>query len=232
MDSLVEILFFLSTALLAPVIVVLLAFVTWTLLETGGFLRELKERQRQKSAWLSFLAELHHHGDSPKRTAVTAFFQGNDDSGLKVYSGLLGSFSVRGREFCESELHLSKLVSDLEIEAASRLARMNLGVRVGPMLGLMGTLIPLGPALMGLSTGNIEEMARHLVVAFSTTVLGLFVGGICYGFWLTRRQWYSSDLADIEYIFECLQAEEGKQANASDNSKTQHESFRTSTTAR
>ncbi len=226
MDSLVEILFFLSTALLVPVIIVLLGFVVWAFLEIGGFLREVRERRRQKSPWRSFLTELHGHPDSPRNSAVVAFFQ------QSVYSGLLGSFSARGREFHDSELHLGKLISDLEIEAASRLARMSLGLRVGPMLGLMGTLIPLGPALIGLSTGNIEDMARHLVVAFSTTVLGLFVGGICYGIWLARRQWYSSDLADIEYIYQCLQVAEGVESDASGNSQPRHEILRTSTAAR
>jgi len=226
MDSLVEILFFLSTALLVPVVVVLLGFVAWVLLEIGGFVSEARERHRQNSAWQSFLAELHDQPAPLCKSALATFFQHN------VYSGLLGSFSVLGREIRDSELHWSKLISDLEIEAASRLARMSLGLRAGPMLGLMGTLIPLGPALIGLSTGNIEDMARHLVVAFSTTVLGLFVGGMCYGIWLTRRQWYARDLVDIEYITQCYHAAEGEQTDASGNSQPQHKSLRASTAAR
>ncbi len=209
MESLVEVLYFLSTALLIPVIVVLLGFVAWSLMEIGGFVREAGERRRQKSSWQSFLTELYNPPQFVNKSAITSFFQQN------IYTGLLGSFAKRGCQFCDSELHLGKLVSDLEIEAASQLARMSLGLRVGPMLGLMGTLIPLGPALVGLSTGDIEEMARHLVVAFSTTVLGLFVGGTCYGIWLARRQWYSRDLADIEYLYNCLHAAEGEHRDAS-----------------
>ncbi len=220
MESLVEILFFLSTALLVPVIAVLLGFVAWVLLEVGGFVREMRERHKQSAAWKSFLKDLHQPTGPPVEATVAAFFQQD------AYSGLLGSFSASGREIQYNELHLGKLVSDLEIEAAGRLARMSLGLRVGPMLGLMGTLIPLGPALIGLSTGNIQDMARHLVMAFSTTVLGLFVGGICYGLWLVRRQWYSRDLADIEYVYQCLHATEGAQTDASGNSQPQHEALR------
>ncbi len=220
MNALVEILFFISTALLVPVIVALLGFVAWVLLEVGGFVREMRERRKQNAAWKSFLAGLHQQAGPPAEAAIATFFRNGG------YSGLLGSFSAAGREIQESELHLGKLVSDLEIEAASRLTRMSLGVRVGPMLGLMGTLIPLGPALIGLSTGNIQDMARHLVVAFSTTVLGLFVGGLCYGLWLARRQWYARDLADIEYVYQCLHATEGEQTNASGNSQPQHEALR------
>ncbi|MCA9042054.1 MAG: MotA/TolQ/ExbB proton channel family protein [Planctomycetaceae bacterium] len=82
---------------------------------------------------------------------------------------------------------------------------MSFGIRIGPILGLMGTLIPLSPALLGLSAGNLDQLAQNLVVAFSTTVLGLFIAGICYGIWLTRRQWYAADLANVEYICQSLQ---------------------------
>jgi len=226
MNSLVEVLYFLSTALLIPVVVVLLGFVMWSLLEFGGFVREMLDRRHQKSAWKSFLAKLDDPQSPSDNPTVAAFFHQN------VFTGLPGSFATRGHAFRDSELQMSKLVSDLEIEAASRLARMSLGIRVGPILGLMGTLIPLGPALIGLSTGNIQDMARHLVVAFSTTVLGLFVGGTCYGIWLARRQWYAGDLADIEFIYNFIFLTEGTQPDETADSQPKHEALRASTIAR
>ncbi len=225
MNSLVEILYLLSTALLVPVIVALLGFVAWSLLEIGGFARELGERRKRNSSWKSFLAEFHDAANLPTQSAVAAFFRD------RKIPGLVGSFIARSGEAQYRELHLSKLVADLEIEAADRLARMSLGVRVGPMLGLMGTLIPLGPALVGLSTGNLEEMARSFVVAFSTTVLGLFVGAACYGVWLARRQWYARDLADIEFIYQCFQAPDGEPTNGSNNSQPRQEPLRASAAA-
>jgi len=225
MDLLVDILYFLSTALLVPVIIVLLGFVVWSLLEIGGFAREVWERHRQHSACPSFLTDCRDQ-PHPPQTPAAAFFP----SGF--HAGLFGAFSARFRESSASELHLGKLISDLEIEAASRLARMQLGVRVGPMLGLMGTLIPLGPALTGISRGNIEEMTHHLVVAFSTTVLGLFVGGTCYGIWLIRRQWYARDLADIEYVCRCFEAGGGEQHDELGDEHRWNKALFASTTAR
>jgi biopolymer transport protein ExbB/TolQ len=142
-----------------------------------------------------------------QRRNATAFFERSD------YPGLVACFAERGRAVQADPLRLAKLVSELEIEAAGRLARMSFGVRIGPILGLMGTLIPMGPALIGLSSGDIDVMARNLVVAFSTTVLGLLVGGICYGIWLVRRQWYARDLSDIEYVYQCI-SESGGSADA------------------
>ena len=75
-----------------------------------------------------------------------------------------------------------------------------LGIRLGPILGLAGTLIPLGPALVALSTGDVATLSSRLVVAFTTTVLGLLIGGTCFAMHAIRRQWYMQDLNDIEFI--------------------------------
>ena len=199
MDRLVEILYMISTALLVPVIVLLLGFLLWSFLEVGGFLREWRERRKGAAPWRRYVGLVQNQSNPPQQEAAARFFLAE-----APYPGLLGTFARKGKALFRSELHLGKLVSDLEIEAGGRISRMNLGTRVGPMIGLMGTLIPMGPALIGLSTGNIEQMATNLVVAFSTTVLGLLVGGLCYAMSLARRRWYWQDLSDIDYVYRCL----------------------------
>ena len=87
---------------------------------------------------------------------------------------------------------------------AKALEPLRIGVRAGPILGLMGTLIPMGPALIGLSQGDIKSMADNLVIAFATTVIGLVVGGICYGTMVIRSRWYRQDLSDLEYSIELI----------------------------
>jgi len=76
----------------------------------------------------------------------------------------------------------------------------------------MGTLIPMGPALISLSQGDIEQMANSLVIAFSTTVIGLAVGGICYATYVIRTRWYRQDLSDLEYAVDILRGEENETA--------------------
>ena len=74
--------------------------------------------------------------------------------------------------------------------AAQRLERNDLLARCGPILGLMGTLIPLGPGLSALGAGNLDILATALTVAFDTTVVGLLVGLIAYTMGRIRRRWY------------------------------------------
>ena len=73
-------------------------------------------------------------------------------------------------------------------------------VRAGPALGLMGTLIPLSPALTGLAAGNTAELSHDLRVAFSVTVVGLLIGAVAFGLSLSRDRMYSQDLSDLEYL--------------------------------
>tara|TARA_R110002111_G_scaffold18931_2_gene46222 strand:- start:40188 stop:40868 length:681 start_codon:yes stop_codon:yes gene_type:complete len=201
MNFLIEILYTLSTALLVPVILLLLGFVIWSLMELGGFLRESIQRSSSKPAYEAALAELVRLHKTKADLTTSKFFNNCR------YPGLIALFATRTRLILSFPEQLAKLVSELEIEAAGRLARINLGVRTAPILGLMGTLIPMGPALKGLTDGNIEALSQNLVVAFSTTVLGLFVGGVCYAMQMFRRQWYARDLNEIEYIYELIQAE-------------------------
>ncbi len=75
-------------------------------------------------------------------------------------------------------------------------------VRIGPILGLMGTLIPISPALVGLAQGDVDTLSNNLVIAFSTTVVGLLIGGIAYVITTVRDRYYRQDIVDIEYLFD------------------------------
>ena len=79
------------------------------------------------------------------------------------------------------------------------------------MLGLMGTLIPMGPALVGLSTGDIGSMAYNMQVAFATTVVGLFSAAIGFITQQVKQRWYTRDLNRLEFVSEVLDGCAGEQ---------------------
>lgn len=83
-----------------------------------------------------------------------------------------------------------RCLTAFEHYAARRLERSDLLARSGPILGLMGTLIPLGPGLNALGQGNLDQLATALSVAFDTTVVGLLVGLTAYSCARIRRRWY------------------------------------------
>lgn len=82
--------------------------------------------------------------------------------------------------------------------ARARIGRADVLARVGPMLGLMGTLIPLGPGLAALGSGDVAVLAQAVTVAFDTTVLGLLVGVLAFATGRARRRWYEDLLDALE----------------------------------
>lgn len=99
---------------------------------------------------------------------------------------------------------IERLLQRFDLESSKALEKPHLLVRLGPILGLMGTLIPLGPALLGLNKGNLDELSSNLSIAFSSTVVGLFIGAVSMIAYRIKRKWYKQDLNDMEYTAEML----------------------------
>ncbi|WP_024328110.1 MotA/TolQ/ExbB proton channel family protein [Thioalkalivibrio sp. AKL19] len=95
-------------------------------------------------------------------------------------------------------LELSGDVERLAYRARRRIDRADLLARIGPMLGLMGTLIPLGPGLAAMGRGELEILAQAVTVAFNTTVLGLLVGILGFLLGRLRRRWYDAAMERME----------------------------------
>lgn len=89
-------------------------------------------------------------------------------------------------------------IDDFESLAAKRIERTDFMTRIAPMLGLMGTLIPLGPGLSALGEGNLSILTTAMSVAFDTTVLGLLVGIIGFVIGRLRRRWYEQIIITME----------------------------------
>lgn len=97
------------------------------------------------------------------------------------------------------------LSQEYEIKMAKKLEFTRIISTIGPMLGLMGTLIPMGPALVALSGGDLLTLANNLMIAFATTVVGIFAAGITYTLTQVRKRWYWQDMADIDYILDSIE---------------------------
>jgi biopolymer transport protein ExbB/TolQ len=82
-------------------------------------------------------------------------------------------------------------------------------VKVGPSLGLLGTLIPMGTSLASLATGNLEAMAGQMVVAFTTTIIGLSTGTLAYVIAAVRQGWVTESIREQRFLAERIAAELG-----------------------
>jgi len=96
----------------------------------------------------------------------------------------------------------SYLITEFETQSDKLLSRFSNLAKLGPIAGLMGTLIPMGPALQGLAQGNIEQMASQMQIAFTTTVIGLIIGAIGFLLYQINKRQVIKELALLDYLLD------------------------------
>ncbi len=193
MNYISDILYWISTGLLVPVIVLLIVLFVRSLLLIGSFFgqymairkTEALLKQELDSLTIDKLPELG--GKLPSKSG-----------------SLVMTYIHRILAMKDNPAHVQRLLAEYEITADKDLAISNTLTKMGPMLGLMGTLIPMGPALVGLSTGDISSMAYNMQVAFATTVVGLFAAAIGFITQQVKQRWYLQDMTNLEFLAELL----------------------------
>lgn len=199
MNYISDILYWISTGLLVPVVVLLIFFFGRSLLLIGSFFGQYLAIRRTASLIGEALSTLNH-------TTVMSLSEHLPQKN----PSLVVSYMKRLLEARDNEALRQRLLADFEIEADKDLSLSNTLAKMGPMLGLMGTLIPMGPALVGLSAGDIASMAYNMQVAFATTVVGLFAAAIGFVTRQVKQRWYLQDLADLEFVADLLKLNQAK----------------------
>lgn len=193
MNYISDILYWISTGLLVPVIVLLIIFFGRSLLLIGCFFGQYLAIRRTASL-------IGRELDGLTAQTVTTLAERLP----KKNPSLVVVYLNRMLEARDNAPIRQRLLADFEIEADRDLSTSKTLSKMGPMLGLMGTLIPMGPALVGLSAGDIASMAYNMQVAFATTVVGLFAAAVGFITQQVKQRWYLQDLANLEFVAELL----------------------------
>ncbi len=196
MDEITKILYWISTGLLIPVIVLLLLFFARALILIGTFYSAYMQKLKYNKQMLPVFDQL---SDANVRAALA-------DS--KLADRLISSIYLKKLlSVVADEIHYDKTLNDFEIACQKELAGSQTLAKLGPILGLMGTLIPMGPALVGLASGDIASMASNMQVAFATTVIGLLIGAVGFIVLQIKRRWFAADINNLEFVAELLKKE-------------------------
>lgn len=193
MNYISDILYWISTGLLVPVIVLLIILFIRSLMLIGSFFGQYISIRKTESLLRAEFDSLTPDGIEKLKSNLP----------VKTNS-LVIKYIHKIIESKDSPSHVQRLLSDYEITADKDLAISKTLSKMGPMLGLMGTLIPMGPALVGLSTGDISSMAYNMQVAFATTVVGLFAAAIGFITQQVKQRWYLQDMTNLEFLSEML----------------------------
>lgn len=197
-----NVLFDIAEALKYPVLILALLALAVVIVEVGILLAELyKRRGRGIERLDNAIAYARHFlaiGDN-QNALNTVHALGYTEKMSEAFDAL-----ILQRPYADREERIAKRLAEYDYSSLRRLERTRILVRMGPALGLMGTLIPLSPALAALSNGDVQRLTQDLRVAFSVTVTGLLIGMIAFAVSLVRDRLYAQDFSDVEYVAAAL----------------------------
>ncbi len=188
-----DVLYWISTGLLVPVIILLIYFFCRALLLAGAFFGQYLDRQK-------VLKKLSPTIDKLSAENIKAL----SEQLPKKHHSLFVSHLQELLSSSDSTAKMEKVLADFEVAAENNLSISKLLTKMGPMLGLMGTLIPMGPALVGLSSGDIASMAYNMQVAFATTVVGLFSSAVGFVTLQVKQRWFVEEFNDLDFISQLI----------------------------
>lgn len=190
-----------SQSLLIPVIAGLLLFMVYAIVTLGGLISEYSGRIRTDVKELESAIKSISNPGTPEKIIEVVDSMDIPQSQKAVLTDIAGTAELGPKS---REAFARKLIENEELKAAKSLEKTDIVTRLGPTLGLMGTLIPMGPGLAALGAGDINTLAQAIIIAFDTTVVGLASGGIAYIISKVRRRWYEEYLSNLETMAEAV----------------------------
>jgi biopolymer transport protein ExbB/TolQ len=166
-----ELMYQMSDFFMAPVLILLVLMFAYSLFAFGQFVCQTAQRRRHK---ISYRQSLQYElGQAPAK-----FLPGYP---LVTLAQQLPSIT-------KDQLDVAALEDMEGVRTASRLA---------PMLGLIATMVPMGPALKSLADGNVQGISENLIVAFSAVIFGLVIASITFWIASVKRRWLAAELVAL-----------------------------------
>ncbi|MCT6869242.1 MotA/TolQ/ExbB proton channel family protein [Apibacter sp.] len=189
MEIISKVLFWVANSLLIPDIIILLILFARSLLLLGGFYNQFITKRKNDKIVNPLIETLTQESIKELQIALPK----KDNS---LYIKYLKSLLDNTINEAYADFTISNFENDLEKD----LSLSKMLAKLGPVLGLIGTLIAMSPALVGLSTGDISGMAYNMQVVFATTVVGLVVSAIGLVTLQVKQRWYAKEVNNLDYV--------------------------------
>ncbi|WP_406536142.1 MotA/TolQ/ExbB proton channel family protein [Methanobrevibacter sp.] len=190
-----------SQSLTIPVLIILLVIVIISIITLGGAIAEYTSRKKVPIGTIRDLIYDINAAESVDALKNIISSAKIPKAQKKALLEIASSESL-GRD--SREALARKLFEFEEEKTLSTLQKTDIITRIGPTLGLMGTLIPMGPGLAALGAGDINTLASSLTVAFNTTIVGIGSGALCYFIGKIRSGWYDRYLSDLDALMDAV----------------------------
>ncbi|WP_323737466.1 MotA/TolQ/ExbB proton channel family protein [Methanosphaera sp. ISO3-F5] len=190
-----------SQSLTIPVLIILLIIFIISVVTIGAVIAEYSSRKEITVEKIKELIYDINNANTPHEIKQIIENSNLPKSEKKILDDIASSESLTNNS---REILARKLVENEEEKTDKKLRRTDIITRIGPTLGLMGTLIPLGPGLAALGSGDINTLASSLTVAFNTTIVGIGSGALSYFIGKIRGSWYEKYLSDLDALSDAI----------------------------
>ena len=190
-----------SQSLTVPVLIILLIIVVASLFLLGEIIAEYFKNKPVKVSEIYDLIFQISSASSIEHLQVIVNQSGIPDTQKKILTRISDTHSMKKTS---REAAARRLVEMEEEKIDKNLNKTDIITRIGPTLGLMGTLIPMGPGLAALGAGDINTLATSLTLAFNTTIVGIGSGALCYVLGKIRKSRYDRYLADLDALSDAV----------------------------
>lgn len=174
-----------SDLFMAPVLILLALLFAYCLFALGVFAGQALQRRRDQGAY---------------RHAVSTQISSAERN--QMLAKLKGYPLVRLAMAQPTISH-----DELDVAALEELEGVRLVSRLAPMLGLIATMVPMGPALKSLADGNVQGISENLIVAFSAVIFGLVIASITFFIASVRKRWLAAELVALAPVLKKYQAQ-------------------------
>ncbi|WP_199609561.1 MotA/TolQ/ExbB proton channel family protein [Flocculibacter collagenilyticus] len=162
-----------SELLMAPVIVLICALVVYAIYELGRFTSQWLVRKKNKLVYIQQIT-------------------GSGTQTISTHAGYpIHNYFIDNPYASDDEL---------EVVALKQLENLRIVTRIAPMLGLIATMIPMGPALQALADGNIQGISENLIIAFAAVIWGLVISSLTFWPASVKKRWCADELINIRKI--------------------------------
>lgn len=188
-----------ASAMEVPVMVILLLLIAVTVIMAGTLVAELLTERRHLKVKLPELLNAMEKKEQPLEEIIKA-------GGLlkRQEKALLTVCAQKELTPLKRESLAGEIVSIERAHYDLRVKVTDLVMKLGPMFGLLGTLIPLGPGIIALGRGDTYTLSTSLLIAFDTTIAGLIAAALATCLSMIRKRWYMGYMGHLGAVMECL----------------------------
>lgn len=190
-----------SQSLKIPVIIILLLFAIFAVITLGRLVSQFISRKKVPVKLIKEM--IYDIANSETVEDIKNIVEKSDiQEPQKIVLCEIADSKSLGKK--SREALARKLIEDEEDKIEKDLQRTDIVTRIGPTVGLMGTLIPMGPGLAALGSGDVTTLAAAIIVAFDTTVIGIGAGAVAYFASKIRRRWYEQYLSNLDALSDAI----------------------------